>query len=95
MLPIPHLAVGSLYQPARPPAYQPTNQTKPNLTKPTNQPRTPEGKSPHGRPRSRLENSIRMYLRERAWECVEWIHLAQDTDKWQILVNMVMKLLVP
>jgi hypothetical protein len=31
-----------------------------------------------------------MDLKEIAWECVDWIHLAQDRDKWQASVNMVM-----
>jgi len=25
------------------------------------------------------------------WEGVDWIHLAQDRDYWQAVVNMVMK----
>jgi hypothetical protein len=28
-------------------------------------------------------------------EDVDWIHLAQDKDQWQALVNMVMNLQVP
>jgi hypothetical protein len=28
-------------------------------------------------------------------EDVDWIHLAQDWDKWQALVNMVLNILVP
>jgi hypothetical protein len=31
-----------------------------------------------------------MNLREREWEGVDWIHLAQDTHHWQVLMNMVM-----
>jgi hypothetical protein len=42
----------------------------------------PEGKRPLGRPRrSRQEDNIRMYLREREWDSVDWIHLAQDRDQ--------------
>jgi hypothetical protein len=29
------------------------------------------------------------------WEGVDWMHLAQVTDQWQALVNMVMNLLIP
>jgi hypothetical protein len=29
------------------------------------------------------------------WESVNWIHQAQDTDKSQVLVNMIMSLNVP
>jgi hypothetical protein len=54
----------------------------------------PEGKSPLGRPRHRWKNGIRMDLRETGWGSVEWIHMAQDRDQWQALVNMVMNLQV-
>jgi hypothetical protein len=53
-----------------------------------------EGKRPLGRHRRRWECNIRMYLREIGWEGLDWIHLAQDRDKWQVLVNAVMKLRV-
>jgi hypothetical protein len=33
-----------------------------------------------------------MDLREVEWEGVDWIHLAQDRNKWQALVNTVMNL---
>jgi hypothetical protein len=29
-------------------------------------------------------------LREIGWECVEWMHLAQDMDLWRAVVNKVM-----
>jgi hypothetical protein len=29
------------------------------------------------------------------WEGVDWIHVAQDKDKWWVLVNMVMNIWVP
>jgi hypothetical protein len=32
---------------------------------------------------------IRMDLREIGWRSVEWLHLAQDRDQWQALVNIV------
>jgi len=54
----------------------------------------PEGKRPLGRPRHRWEDGIRMDLREIGWGSVEWIQLAQDRDRWQALVNMVMNLQV-
>jgi hypothetical protein len=41
----------------------------------------PEGK----RPRRRWEERIRMDLREIGWGSVEWIQLAQDTDRWRVL----------
>jgi hypothetical protein len=54
----------------------------------------PEGKRPVGRPKRGWEDNIRMDLREIGWEFVDWIHLGQDRDQWQVLVNTVMKLLV-
>jgi hypothetical protein len=52
----------------------------------------PEGKRQLGRPTRRWEEGIRMDLREIGWGSVEWIQLAQDRDRWQALVNTVMKL---
>jgi hypothetical protein len=42
----------------------------------------PEGKRPHGRPRRRWKDNIRMDVRreEIDWEVVDWIHLPQDSD---------------
>jgi hypothetical protein len=42
-----------------------------------------------------MGGNIRVDLREIGWKDVDWIHLAQDRDQWQALVNMVMKLRVP
>jgi hypothetical protein len=44
--------------------------------------RKPEGKRPLGIFKRRWEGNIRMYLRERVWEVVDWIHLTQDRDQW-------------
>jgi hypothetical protein len=55
----------------------------------------PEGKRLLGRPRRRWEDGIRMDLRDIGWGGgVDWIRLAQDRDRWQALVNMVMNLQV-
>jgi hypothetical protein len=54
----------------------------------------PEGKTPLGRPRHRLEEGIRMDLRETDWRSVEWIQLAQERDRRRALVNTVMNLRV-
>jgi hypothetical protein len=56
----------------------------------------PEGKRPLGRPRRRWEDGIRMHLRQNAWGggCVEWIHPAQDKDRWRALVIAVINLRV-
>jgi len=43
----------------------------------------PEGKRPLGRPRHRWEENIKMDLQEVGCECVNWIDLAQNKDRWQ------------
>jgi hypothetical protein len=50
----------------------------------------PEGRRPLGRTRRRLEGNIRMNLRVIGWKVVNWIHLAQNRNQWQPLVNTVM-----
>jgi hypothetical protein len=54
----------------------------------------PEGKRQLGRPRRRWEDGIKMDLEEIGWGVVEWIHLAEDRDRWRALVNAVMNLRV-
>jgi hypothetical protein len=55
----------------------------------------PEGRRPLGRPRLRWEDNIKMDLREIRFGDVDWIHLAQNRDRWQALVNTGMNLQVP
>jgi ribosome biogenesis protein Nip4 len=55
----------------------------------------PEGKTPLGRPRRRLEDNIKMDLGEIGFGDVDWIHFAQDKDRWRALVNTVTSLWVP
>jgi hypothetical protein len=57
--------------------------------------RNPEGKRPLGRPRYRWVDNIKMDLREIGWGGMDWIDLAQDSDRWRALVNTVMNLQVP
>jgi hypothetical protein len=45
--------------------------------------------------RCRWYSNIRMDLREAGWESMGWVHMAQDRDQWQALVNTVMNLQVP
>jgi hypothetical protein len=54
----------------------------------------PEGKRPLERPRRRWEDGIKMDLRKFGWGGVEWIHVAQDGDRWRAVVNAVMNLRV-
>jgi hypothetical protein len=50
----------------------------------------PEGRRPLERPRRRWED-----LREIGFGNVDWIHWAQDRDRWRAVVNTVINLRVP
>jgi hypothetical protein len=54
----------------------------------------PEGKRRLRRPRSRLEDNIKMDVQNVRCGCVDLIELAQDRDRWRALVNMVMNIRV-
>jgi len=47
---------------------------------------------PLGRPRRRWEDNIKIYLQEVGIRVMEWIELAQDWDRWRVLLNAVMNL---
>ena len=55
----------------------------------------PEGKSPLGRPRRRWVDNIRMDLKEVVCGYMDWIGLAEDSDRWRTIVSAVMNLRVP
>jgi len=55
----------------------------------------PEGRRPLGRPRLRWEDNIKMDLQEVWCGGMDWFELAQDRDRWRVLVNVVMNLWVP
>jgi hypothetical protein len=57
----------------------------------------PEGKQPLGRLRYRLEDNIKMDLKEVVCGggSMDWIDLAQNRDRWQTRLNAVIKLQVP
>jgi hypothetical protein len=40
-------------------------------------------------------DNIKIDLREKGWDVVDWVDLAQDSYQWRALVNMVMNLRVP
>jgi hypothetical protein len=54
----------------------------------------PEEKRPLGRQSCRLVDNIKIDLRERGWDWMDWIDLARDRDQWRALVNTVIKLRV-
>jgi hypothetical protein len=39
-------------------------------------------------------DNIKIDLGEMDWDCIDWIGLAQDRDKWKSLVNAVTNLWV-
>ena len=54
-----------------------------------------EGKRTLGRPRHRWEDNIKIDLQEVGGGCGDWMELAQDRDRWRVLVSTVMNLRVP
>jgi hypothetical protein len=55
----------------------------------------PEGKRPLGRLRRRWEDNIKMDLQEVGGGYGDWRGLAQDRDRWRVLVITVRKHRVP
>ena len=51
-------------------------------------------KRPFGKPGHRWEDNIKMDLQEVGCEGRDWIDMAQDRDRWRVLVNAVMSLRV-
>ena len=52
----------------------------------------PERRRPFGIPRLSYEDNIRMDLWEVEWGIMEWIGLAEDRNRWRVLVNEVKQL---
>jgi hypothetical protein len=55
----------------------------------------PERRRPLGRPRHRWEDNIKIDLREVGWGDIDWIDLAQYSDRWRTLVYTVENFWVP
>ena len=55
----------------------------------------PKVKRPLGRPRIRWEDNIKMDLQEVGGGVMDWIELAEDSERWRILVNAVINFRVP
>lgn len=51
----------------------------------------PDGKRPLRRSRFEWEDNIKMHLPKVGWRGMDWIAVAQDRDRWQALLNGVMK----
>jgi hypothetical protein len=49
---------------------------------------------PLGRPWNRWEDNIKMNLKKVGCEGMDWIDVAQDRDRWQAHVNVIMNLQV-
>jgi hypothetical protein len=54
-----------------------------------------EGKRPLGGPGRRWEDNIKIDFWEICLEGVDWIHVAQDRDRWRALVKTVTNLRFP
>ena len=50
----------------------------------------PEGKRPVGRLGRKWEDNIKMDLQEVGCGGMDWVELAQDKERWRVLVNAVM-----
>jgi len=55
----------------------------------------PQGKRPLGRPRPRWEDNINMELQEMRCGGMHWFGLAQERERWRVLVIAVMNIRVP
>jgi hypothetical protein len=55
----------------------------------------PEGKRPLRRPGCRWVDNINMDLRDIGCDDINRIDLAEDTDQWMALVNMIINIRVP
>jgi hypothetical protein len=57
--------------------------------------RKPGGRRRLGRRRRRWVGNIKMDLREVGWRGIDRIDLAQNRDRWRVLVNEIMNSWVP
>jgi hypothetical protein len=54
----------------------------------------PEGERPLRSPRRKWEDNIKMNIRKDRFGGVDWIHVAHDTDRWQVTMKTEMNLRV-
>ena len=55
----------------------------------------PEGKGLLRRPVHKWDENIKMDIQKIGWADMDWIDQAEDRDRWQVLVNVVVNLGVP
>jgi hypothetical protein len=55
----------------------------------------PERKRPLGRRRRRWVDNIKMDVRERGCDGVDWLGMTQNRDQWRALVSTILNLRVP
>ena len=55
----------------------------------------PEGNRTLGKPRRRWKDNIKMDIQGVGCGGMNWIHLAQEMERWRALVNVVMNHQVP
>ena len=55
----------------------------------------PEGKRPHGTPRRRWKDNIKVDIQEVGYRGMDWIEQAQGRNRWWALVSAVMNLRFP
>ena len=48
-----------------------------------------------GKPRHKWQDSIKINLREVRWGVMDWIDLAQDRERWLLVLNAIMNLRIP
>jgi hypothetical protein len=54
----------------------------------------PARRRPLGRPKSRWEDNINLYLKDIGWDGMDWMNLAEEMEKGQAVVHTVMNLQV-
>jgi hypothetical protein len=55
----------------------------------------PEGKTVQGRSWCRWEDNIKMCLKQIVWIDLDWIYMAENSNKWLTVADSVMNLWVP
>jgi hypothetical protein len=54
--------------------------------------RKPEGKRKSGRLSVKWDNNIKTHCLELGWTGKDWVDLAQNWDRWQAVLNIVMNI---